>query len=284
MLEELPLVDTLKGRLTVQPPYFSFRTLRQLEADTVEGVFLPEQPVGRESGPIGAAEIGRHLAILGTCAAALHADERYYYLATKARMQRAAARSETRRQPLKAQAKLLEKTSRRMVAQTRLFLDEGPADLTVEYVALSEPVFKRTFRKFHRAEQASLDEATYRDLKPARVIPSGDDQQKTVMRLSPKDCAGHFDNYPAWPVAIIGYYAVDAATGLLCKRLGEERRFTLLEYQLEAKHLVPAETELVFTATCLHMSSGGRDATTQMVAHGPEGLEVANITAHFQIA
>ena len=79
-------VVELFEKIDVLPPYFA---LENLEIDSDKNVFatIPvEQEMGNEVGLISGAEVGRHLAILCSCAVAYINEKkgRHYYLACEA--------------------------------------------------------------------------------------------------------------------------------------------------------------------------------------------------------
>lgn len=78
--------EAILSRIAVQRPYFSFGRLFMGSDGTVHGEFVPEQPTEWERGLVSAAEVGRHLAILGSIAATATTEEstRVYHLATRA--------------------------------------------------------------------------------------------------------------------------------------------------------------------------------------------------------
>ena len=113
----------------------------------------PEHPMLAETGPIY-AEAGRHLAILGSCAAAMNnpTRARHYYLAREAYLERSTA-------PVAPQALLTcnaeaDFTDKRTAhANCSLFVrDEKLFTLDVSYSVLSEALFTRFYGK-HGSDQ-----------------------------------------------------------------------------------------------------------------------------------
>lgn len=81
-------ITEISQRVNVEKPYFAFQQL-WLDDDSLTGTFTSEQPLVYENGLITAGELGRHMAILGSCTAvALHNGPEGYYLATKAHFTR----------------------------------------------------------------------------------------------------------------------------------------------------------------------------------------------------
>src|SRR5690606_13790459 len=75
----------LRARICVRPPYFALTDLALAGLD-LHATALAESPAGLEVGPMPAAELGRHAAIVGlSLAACSQADDaRRYYLARRA--------------------------------------------------------------------------------------------------------------------------------------------------------------------------------------------------------
>ncbi len=74
--------------------------------------------------------------------------------------------------------------------------------------------------------------------------------------LRPECCAGHFPEYPSWPVAIIGYNAVRVMERLLHHFAGNEAEYTIISASIASNKLVSAASPLLFRATCTSASKG----------------------------
>lgn len=61
-MRELDIEDICR-RIAVERPYFAFTRLFTDDGVTLYGEFFSEHLLGYERGPVGIAEIGRHLAI-----------------------------------------------------------------------------------------------------------------------------------------------------------------------------------------------------------------------------
>ncbi|EMJ5851792.1 hypothetical protein R5P12_003515 [Klebsiella aerogenes] len=62
-------ITEISQRVKVEKLYFAFQQLWSDE-DSLVGIFSSEQPLAYEVGPITAGELGRHMAIMGSCTAA----------------------------------------------------------------------------------------------------------------------------------------------------------------------------------------------------------------------
>lgn len=189
----------LAGRICVRPPYFALRDLAWVRGEFSASANA-EFPTSSEVGPMHAAERGRHGAIAGLCALAMSQPDsaRRYYLAQKASYRayfsRASYGASIR---FSARVEELSKRSgRATVSATVLGSAEKVMDLSVEYLILTEPTFERLFREHRQATHSGpelLLPHTIRSAPGQRTIPS----------LPASLCFGHFDNYPALPLAVV---------------------------------------------------------------------------------
>ncbi|MGI8747494.1 MAG: hypothetical protein ACR2J4_03950 [Deinococcus sp.] len=197
------LPDLLQ-RICVRPPYFA---LEQLSWQA--GVFTASASSAArecaERSPMPGAEISRHAAIAGLCAVALAQpdDQRRYYLAQEARytgvLGNAPAGSAVR-----FSARLLELDKRRaQAAITAQVGGETIATVEVLYTVLNDSAFSRLFRN---RQQPGF---TGQELTALAPLPAGSSRKegsrliREVGSIPAETCAGHFDGYPAMPVAIL---------------------------------------------------------------------------------
>lgn len=200
----IPLAHML-DRICVRPPYFALQQLHRA-GDTLHATAPTELALGFEQAPIGAAEMGRHGAILGLCAAALSQsdDTRRYYLARKANFighPVAIAAHEVR---FSAQLSYLDK--RKAVAQVFVRADDVLlGELSIDYTVLTENAFAWMFRS---NQQLGVQTSGY-DAELAGTWRYGqDDITFSVPKIPLAVCSGHFDAYPALPVAVLMSYLV----------------------------------------------------------------------------
>ncbi|WP_155888709.1 hypothetical protein [Inquilinus limosus] len=250
-------ISTICDRIAVQAPYFAFGELEDLSDGAVRGVFASEQTVGYERGPVASAEVGRHLAILGSCAAvAGRATERIYYLATRARFStldgaepRGAGRA------FEATAETVSQDRRSLTAQAIVSAGTPFAHLRCEYQALPERVFQRLFQDYRAEEVLPSGGSPYREPIPLEFDePQALSLTARSQPLAPARCAGHFPGYPAWPVAIIAETIAQAVARLLHHILGREAEYSVVRTDIAALRLVPAATPLSFHVDCLSAS------------------------------
>ncbi len=193
----------LLNRICVRPPYFNLQRLRLMDG-TLHAVASAELEVGRERAPMSAAEVGRHAAIAGLCAAALaqEDDARRYYLARRAHF---TGHSVAKLYgEVQFQARLTHLDKRQADAQVVVSVDDEPlAHLEVHYTVLTESAFGRLFRAkqggtvFTPGYAAELDGTLYK---------SRDEALFDVPVIPLEVCAGHFERHPALPVAVLMSY------------------------------------------------------------------------------
>ncbi|GAB7526683.1 hypothetical protein [Paraburkholderia sp. 2C] len=251
-------------RTAVERPYFAFDELSLSADGAVVGDVRREHALGYECGPLGAAEIGRHLAILGSCAAAAHSasDERLYYLVTHAELRRhgvVRAGLPLARDACRGTATIVERTARTLSAQTTMQIgDDAPfVSLFVRYRVLSELLFARLFAHLAVGRDHTGIASPY--VEPIPLVwsePRGDSIVARNHGLSARDCAGHFRGYPAWPVAIIASCMLRTVERLLHHALRFPVQWVMDSCELDALELIPAAASVVFSTTYRGAAAG----------------------------
>ncbi|WP_130932379.1 hypothetical protein [Pseudomonas sp. Sample_24] len=250
--------------IAVQRPYFAFDSLYKVSGEwDIWGDFKPEQPLGSELGPLATAEAGRHLAILGSCAAALAQveGERVYYLASRAHWDLRYNPMRFGQTPLMtARAKIVERSRKRVLARTELLI-EGQlyAELSVDYQVLSEKTFQKLFSNHLVPTTSSSVSSPYAEAFPLSVLTLSE-QEITAesVGFSAARCEGHFPDYPTWPVAVVMYGLSQVMSRLLDHKVGRVTPFRLLHVRLAADELVSADKQLLFSACFSSVSTDGK--------------------------
>ncbi|SDU92396.1 hypothetical protein [Pseudomonas mucidolens] len=259
-------VDMAKmaSSIAVQRPYFAFRSLYKVLSEwDIWGDFKPEQPLGSESGPLATAEAGRHLAILGSCAAALSQTEgeRVYYLAAQAKWDLQCHSTDfTPRQLMTARAKIVDRSRKMVTAKTELLI-EGRlfGTLSVRYQILAEKTFEKLFSSHREPIRSPSVSSPYTRAFPLSVLAlSAREITASSIGFSPVLCEGHFPEYPMWPVAVVMYGMSQVTARLLDHRMGRNVFYRVLYAVIEADELVPANKQLVFSARFAFMSADGK--------------------------
>lgn len=192
--------NALLARICVRPPYFALQNT-QLE----DGLFVAEAraelPQGLALGPMRPGDLSRHGAIAGLCALAIQQkdDQRRYYLATDATFTGYLSQAPYG-SLLRFEAEVVELGKRNAKALITAFAQqERIATLEVEYSILSTLLFERL--NAHRRQptsQAALEPLTVKDIEWR-----GNTGVYRIPALPVEMCAGHFDNFPAAPVALL---------------------------------------------------------------------------------
>lgn len=240
-------------RIAVERPYFAFNELLVGGRGEILGDVQREHPLGYEYSPLSAAEIGRHLAILGSCAAAATSDDtRLYYLATYAEYQRIglARPGLAENAQFRGTARIAERTARTLSAKMTVQVgDSAPfVSLFVQYRILSEALFRRLFAHLAVPDDHACIESPY--AHPIPLSWSEPNGSAIVARnggLSPRSCAGHFRDYPAWPVAIIVSCMLRTVEKLLHHILQSPVPWCMDSCTVEAFELIAAGTPVVFS-------------------------------------
>lgn len=254
----------MAASIAVQRPYFAFDSLYKVSGEwDIWGDFKPEQPLGNELGPLATAEAGRHLAILGSCAAALSQDEgeRVYYLASRAQWDLRDSPMKFGQTPLMtARAKIIERSRKRVEARTELLIEGALyAELSVHYQVLAEKIFKKLFSTHRVPTTSTTVSSPYAEAFPLLVLTLSE-QEITAesVGFSAARCEGHFPDYPMWPVAVVMYGLSQVMSRLLDHKMGRVAPFRLLHVTLAAEELVPADKQLIFSACFSSISADGK--------------------------
>ncbi|MTD39682.1 hypothetical protein GIX45_13880 [Erwinia sp. CPCC 100877] len=239
-------INEISQRIHVQKPYFAFQRLWQEEEQMV-GCFTAEQPLACEIGAITAGELGRHLAILGSCAAvALHNGPEGYYLATRAHLTRSTDHP-TEGEPLYASARVLNMDKRSLKIAAQAWAKAPIAELVCEYAIMAPPLFKRNFKRYANDDLSVPQESPYQSaIRCHSLNASPGSISGLAGPLTPQQCAGHFFGYPCWPVAIIAQTAFQITGKLIQEKYGPDMCFCVRDVELSANRLMSADSVLKF--------------------------------------
>ncbi|CAL9329868.1 hypothetical protein SUDANB108_00049 [Streptomyces sp. enrichment culture] len=219
--DTLPTTETapgtpldVTGRICVTAPYFALRDLRQTAPGEVTATVPVESSRGRQAAVMGIGEVGRHLAILGLCAASSVNPRagRHAYLARTAEVQWVAAPTLAPPVgPLTGRAHARTTTDRRATAQT-LLVDSGSGQVLAQMRIGYDVVPHRLLTRLLEGENtpAAATHTSADSASPyARPLPLRDlayDERNGEARgsllITPDLCPGHFDGHPVLPVAV----------------------------------------------------------------------------------
>lgn len=276
-------ITEISQRVKIKKPYFAFQQL-WLDERSLVGSFVSEQPLVYETGLITASELGRHMAILGSCTAvALHNGPEGYYLATKAHFIRKQNNQAAAHGVFYASAQVLNIDKRSLKVSALAWNREPVAELICEYIILSPALFQRNFRHYANDSLSVPQCSPYQHPVPIyNLMFQHEKLDAFAGPLSPQQCAGHFSGYPCWPVAIISCIGSQVTGELLRKKYGTGTRFCVQDTQLSAEKLIGADSVLrfsieimsTFEKSCLVKSIVSVYHNDELVAHLINQLEL----------
>jgi len=215
----------LEKKICVRRPYFALNDLFRDSSNRLNAGVPVETPCLNEVGPITAAEAGRHLAILGSCAAAdaNPANGKHYYLARKAIFRRP-LHTCTDEHPEDLMATATGEMSGRRRASASMMLSTAARQtvctLSVEYHVLNERIFEKLNAS---KKQPNGTTAGNPYAAPCPLDVTAIDSKSlsaSLGKVRPEQCQGHFDNYPAMPIAILMSALTRASARLLSNVTG----------------------------------------------------------------
>jgi hypothetical protein len=254
-------VSAICGRIALQNPYFAFLDLDRQNVAGVRGTFIAEHSTGHERGPVAAAELVRHLATLGSCAAVVDGSAvPAYYLGTKGRLKLLRNPQHHGQGGLfQAVSEVLGQDRKSLVAQSVASGPDFLAHFHCEYQVLPEPVFARTF-KHYRAEPMG-DPGRDPGASPYREpigldfgSPEGLSLTAHSQPLPHSRFAGHFFEYPAWPASVYAEAVSRVAGRLLHHMLDREADYSVVRMDIDALRLISASEGVSFHVTCTSAS------------------------------
>lgn len=192
----------------VEKPYNILENVAFSPNETVMAEVENEYSLELEAGSMGCSEFGRHIAILGSMAVAksFGHKEKHYYLAIHADLKRKSySTNYSKFFHLKAKTLIAKKRTARIYGEVRDDENELLFAGTVEYQAISQPVFSKLYSKHKVENPLYKNTSPYVNRKKLINLDiKGESIAGTYGKVEPCDCEGHFKDFPALPVAIIG--------------------------------------------------------------------------------
>jgi 3-hydroxymyristoyl/3-hydroxydecanoyl-(acyl carrier protein) dehydratase len=232
--------EKLLQRICVRPPYFALEHIA-LEGERFSAYARAETLVALEPAPMSAAELGRHAAISGLSLIALlqKDDDRRYYLAQKADCDYFKSEAEFGTQ-VKFEAKPLEIDKRAARVSVHASVNgEAIAQFTISYTILTERTFERLFARHQKVTYPAP--SPYANLL-SEIFERGEMWAETKVTIPVWACVGHFDGYPALPVAML----MSQLSYLAGQIMGEP--YFVPKGLVEANDLCWADKEVIFRA------------------------------------
>ncbi|WP_132959083.1 hypothetical protein [Rhizobium sp. BK251] len=255
-MQPLELAE-IRERVALAAPYFAFSDMEMHGDGSIRAHFDAEHQTGFEQGPIAMAEMVRHLATLGACAAvAGQAMPKTYYLGTKGRLKvLRPATSKTARGTFDAFSEVLARDKRSLTAHSTVSNGDFLAYFHCEYQVIPETIFSRTF-KHYRCEDV-IEPVGNPYAEPIELefdAPEGMSLTAHSRPLPSGRFSGHFHEYPSWPASIYAEAASRAAGRLLHHLAGEDVKYSPVRMDIDALRLISASDSLSFHVRCLSAS------------------------------
>ena len=238
-LKEVKMFEEYVDSIGVTPPYYALENL-SIEDNQATAEFSAEQPTDNENGTIAAAEVGRHLAVLGACAlSSLNPEKgKHYYLATSAELTNISNGALETNGRFVGVAKALEIKKREGKMSATVMTKEGIPmyTLVTNYFIVNESVFEKLFKDKKQVTPLDLTADSYKNEFPlSDIVISDNTLCATLGPLQPKDCAGHFVSYPCIPVAILMHALSRSAGKLLLDIVGDKNaRYEVISADVKA--------------------------------------------------
>jgi hypothetical protein len=222
---ELPIPEIL-AKICVSPPYFAFKKIYKY-GDILIAPIIVEQQLGNEATQISVGEVCRHLAILGTCSAAISQTEKYYYLARQGVVNRAKnadiVNNKQNSNKLLYAITSCDSSDSKSAKSSGLLVNsmqEIILDVEVGYSKISSKLFGKIFSQ-HFKNTNNADHNPYTGIIEFTDVKIENDCLTAIIPILPNEyCAGHFAGCPAIPIAFCAHNITRYAGELLSAKTG----------------------------------------------------------------
>lgn len=243
----------LEDLIKVTKPYNILENISISPLNEVTATVKGEYHLPYICGPISTSEFGRHIAILGSLELAkeYNFEDQHYCLAIGANVKRHHSGDYTSDQ-FYVKAKISNKGRRNATVHGEMFDENHNLIFSafIDYQILNAPMFKKFFGKHYVESPAKLEESPYRNRKHLTNIAfNGHESTAEYGKVDAAYCEGHFDNYPALPVAVVGGLFTELG-GQFFHYLSENKYTKCYSKTAELKAL-----RLVFTGEELHLKA-----------------------------
>ncbi|KOH43425.1 hypothetical protein [Sunxiuqinia dokdonensis] len=194
--------------IMVESPYCILQDLKLEEDGSITAKVFNEYQPSDEGGPIAGAEFGRHIAILGSIALAnaLQHNHSHYFLAVRANIKRE-IQDAYRFDELKLYAKpmKLEKRKGKIYGEIYGRNNELVNTAKVDYMILEREVFSKVYER-HKKENSYQNKVSpyIKRRHLTNIVIDGHTARAEFGTILKNECEGHFRDFPALPVALIG--------------------------------------------------------------------------------
>ncbi|GAA1858272.1 hypothetical protein [Myceligenerans crystallogenes] len=235
--------DDIAALICVTRPYYALQDLTSTAPGQVSAVVPVQSPPGRQSQVIGLGEVGRHLAILGLSAAATSspAPGRNFYLASRAVGRMYPEGESPAPGPLTGTAVIQGQNRRQVLAHTELRDSAGTliARMDVQYKVMTAAVFYRIMGQPTEPD-AVLPGNPYEQPMPISDVSVHQRSGSAKLEVAASMCQGHFDGFPALPVAMAGYASFSLFNEVLDSTVGPDVQWRCGAFRLKADNLAAA--------------------------------------------
>jgi hypothetical protein len=274
------------------PPYYALQDLETTGGTHMQCRIQFENRYYADASPFDPAEVGRHLAILGSCVVAQHNPvlTKHYYLAFDALLERV-----TENDSLlfsiptdtlcigQGELELFGPKSSRVRAQLATPPGKLLYTLTVSYKVMRADLFEKIFRnQYQETSPISLVNPYAQPLALQHYQMTPDGATARMGPVRPEQCVGHFYQYPALPVAMLSGALVDLA-GFHLRHLCGNRdiRYANRSTNVKASRLAFAG-ETVFLSPVL-LRHTDQTYTFRLSAVNGDGLPIGYLESSFDL-
>lgn len=248
------MIEVILGSIGVTAPYYALENL-SISNDGVIAEFVAEQPMDNEVGGIAAAEVGRHLAVLGACALAWSnpVKKKHYYIASSAVLKNVAKGIEIGQGTFTGTAKTLSIDKRRgVISATLITHDNVPVyELVTQYHIMGATLFAKLFNAKKQEFECDPSNSPYKSQIPLNNVRcSGNTISARLGPLKPEECNGHFCSFPCIPVAIL-MHALSRTAGKLLSKIVDEHsvKYSVVAADVQADNFAFAGEAVYMSVT-----------------------------------
>lgn len=212
--------DDIFQLIDVHEPYYALQDVSADANNFATARIRPEQPVGHEILPVSAAEACRHLAILGSvcCALVNPVKQKHYYLAHAGTYRRSMEREYYAASELIATAECTFFSKRKATIKACLLDNQNQliCGIDATFHVLHHTLFERFYADLYREVPVFGQKNPYYQKNPLFDLSfSGPSASASLGKIQDTNCAGHFPQLPALPVAILMNSLLDLATAYI---------------------------------------------------------------------
>jgi len=252
--------ENLVENIMVQKPYNILSCIEKDANGNILAKVKNEFLSLNECGPISCSEAGRHLAILGSIALSMQSNSKNYYLAKHA--------SITRKTLLTKELNALQLETKLVSLGKRdgeIFgiVSDGSNNIyyeaTIQYQVLSQQLFSKLFSTHKYVKDIHNERSPYQfRRKLSDVSISSNKITGEYGIILPGECEGHFKNYPALPVAVIGNIIGELCIKLFLFNNLQFSKAIILKADMNAYRLAFHKEYLTFKAIVVENDYGKR--------------------------